>query len=126
MAENIAFEPWEWRNFGAHLTLVTRHRGAKVVLAPNTYALDTRCAETGVLRPLCADDDVAKMIRLAPEAYALARAIVDAAQTEELSTHVAVSFDESDAARLLNMAERLIGQGPAKAESDTNQDTSNG
>lgn len=115
MAENIAFEPWEWRNFGAHLMLVTRHRGAKVVLAPNTYALDTRCAETGILRPLHQDDDVAKMIRLAPEAYALARAVVDAAQTEELSTHVAVSFEESDAARLFNMAEALLRVGPATA-----------
>lgn len=117
MAKNIAFEPWEWRNFGAHLTLVTRHRGAKVILAPNTYALDVRCPETGVLRPLHKGDDVAKMIRLAPEAYALARAIVDAAQTEELSTHVAVSFDESDAGRLLHMAEAVLRAGPATATS---------
>lgn len=119
--ENIAFEPWSWRNFGSHLTLVTKHRGSKVVLAPNTFALLTRCPETGILRPLGADDDVARMIETAPDGYQLARAIVEFASTEELSTHVAVTIDDDDAARLLRMAEALLAKGPKQAsgEGDT-------
>lgn len=58
--------PWLWRNFGAHLTLVTAHGGAKVVLAPNAFALLTRCRETGVLRVLGADDPDARLIAAAP------------------------------------------------------------
>lgn len=116
MAESTAFEPWRWANFGAHLTLVTKHRGEKVILAPNTYALQTRCQETGVLRPLHPDDDVAKVIEVAPDAYGLARCIVDAAVKEETSTHVAVYFDEDISAQLLRMAESIVARGPKQAE----------
>ena len=62
-----------------------------------------------------ADKHAADVKAANDEAYALARAIVDAAQTEELSTHVAVSFDESDAGRLLHMAEAVLRAGPATA-----------
>jgi collagenase-like PrtC family protease len=108
VAETTAQEPWCWRDFGAHLMLVTKHRGAKVILAPNTYALQTRCQETGVLRPLHADDDVARVIAAAPEAVSLARIIVKEATHEETSTHVATYFDEDITAQIFRMAERIV------------------
>lgn len=50
------------------------------------------------------------LIAAAPEGYALAQFIKAHATQETLSTHVAVSFSEADAAMILNLAERFLSK----------------
>jgi hypothetical protein len=67
---------WAWRDFGSELMLVTQTGGAQVVLCAGIplkrtggrmkAALATRDAETGLLRSIKPDDEVAVLIESAP------------------------------------------------------------
>lgn len=57
----------------------------------------------------------ARLIAAAPELLALARMVVRRACSEELSTHVEISFEPQDAAALLSEAERLTAKAEGRA-----------
>lgn len=62
---------WAWREFGGRLMLVTASGGARVILAPQRPGhIQTRDLETGALRPIREDDDVARLIIAAQDLYA--------------------------------------------------------
>lgn len=65
-AQHTPGQPWWWQSFGGSLNLFSSP-GARVVLsAPHRSRIETRDPETGMLREVRADDEVARLIAEAP------------------------------------------------------------
>lgn len=60
--------PWGWHSFGGRMSLVTETGGAKVILIPQGRSqIQTRDPETGLLRPIRPEDNVARLAAAAPD-----------------------------------------------------------